>query len=141
MSRIQRSALVARPARHMFDLVNDVDAYPRIFNWCEAASVIESSDTSMVARLAVRVAGLRTAFTTRNLLVPGERIDMALVDGPFKRLQGQWTFQALSPEASKVALLLDFDVAGSVVGSALALGFSGIADRFVDDFCREARRA
>ena len=36
---------------------------------------------------------------------------------------------------------MDFEVAGKVLGSALAIGFQGVADRMVDDFCREADRA
>ena len=39
MSHIQRSALVPFSAEQMFDLVNDVEAYPRRFEWCESATV------------------------------------------------------------------------------------------------------
>ena len=40
-----------------------------------------------------------------------------------------------------MSLNLDFDVAGALVGNALALGFQGLADRLVDDFCRIANTA
>src|SRR3546814_13000821 len=83
---------------------------------------------------------MRTAFTTRNTLVAGERIDMALEEGPFQRLSGVWSFHALSDSASRVELVLEFELAGRLLGSALAIGFASIADRMVDDFCREARR-
>jgi ribosome-associated toxin RatA of RatAB toxin-antitoxin module len=46
----------------------------------------------------------------------------------------------LTDEASKVSLLLDFEMAGKLVGSALAGGFRSLADRLVDDFVAEARR-
>ena len=49
--------------------------------------------------------------------------------------------QKLRARGVKVSLDLDFEVAGKVLGSALALGFQGLADRMVDDFCREADRA
>ena len=70
MPRIHRHALVSHSARRMFDLVNDVAAYPRRFDWCEASEVLSESDDEMVARLALRAAGLRMAFTTRNALQP-----------------------------------------------------------------------
>ena len=140
MSSIQRSALVRQPAERMFELVNDVRAYPRLFDWCEASQVLEESDSHMVATLRLRAAGLRTGFTTRNLLVPAERIELELVDGPFRRLSGAWHFQALAVDACKVSLNLDFEVGNRVVGSALALGFQGLADRMVDDFCRVGMR-
>ena len=34
MPQIQRSALVEHSATRMFNLVNDVEAYPRRFSWC-----------------------------------------------------------------------------------------------------------
>ena len=124
----------------MFDLVNDIEAYPLRFAWCEAAEVLSREEGALVARLALRLGALRTGFTTRNVLDPPKAIAMSLVDGPFSRLSGGWTFLALGDEGCKVSLELDFEVAGRLVGSALAFGFQGLADRMVDDFCREARR-
>ena len=40
MPTITRSALVEHSAARMFDLVNDVEAYPRRFAWCSGAEVI-----------------------------------------------------------------------------------------------------
>ena len=138
MTQIHRSALVARPAPLMFALVNDVAAYPRRFEWCEASQVIEQDAALQVARLDLRMGGLRTSFTTRNALYPTERIDMALVDGPFRALSGTWRFTPLGDAGSKVELLMDFEVAGKLIGSALALGFQRLADRMVSDFVRAA---
>lgn len=136
MSDIHRSALVPRPAPHMYGIVNDVAAYPRRFAWCEDAAVLESSASVQVARLKLRLAGMTTEFTTRNALTPPTRIALALVDGPFTALSGAWTFKPLGDEGCRVSLDLDFEVASSLIGSALAIGFTAIADRMVDDFVR-----
>ena len=141
MTSIQRHALVRHSARRMFDLVNDVAAYPARFPWCESSQVLEVSDTHMLARLDLRLAGLRTSFTTRNTLEAPTRIDQKLDEGPFRKLTGAWHFHSLAEDACKVSLAMDFEVAGKVLGSALAIGFQGVADRMVDDFCREADRA
>lgn len=141
MTSIQRHALVRHSARRMFDLVNDVAAYPARFLWCESSQVLEVSETHMLARLDLRLAGLRTSFTTRNTLEAPTRIDLQLVEGPFRKLTGAWHFHSLAEDACKVSLAMDFEVAGKVLGSALAIGFQGVADRMVDDFCREADRA
>ena len=141
MSHIQRTALVSFTAQQMFELVNDIEAYPRRFEWCERAEIRDRAADWLVAALDVRLGGLRASFTTRNTLKPYERIDMALVDGPFRALSGGWSFRELGIAGSKVGLLLDFEVAGRWMGSALALGFQSLADRMVDDFVREARLA
>lgn len=141
MTSIHRHALVRHSALRMYSLVNDVAAYPARFSWCEDSAVLEESDTHMLARLDLTVAGLRTSFTTRNTLTPPTRIELHLVEGPFRKFSGVWQFHSLAEDACKVSLTLDFDVAGAVIGTALAIGFQGLADKMVDDFCREADRA
>ena len=124
----------------MFDLVNDVETYPRRFSWCAGATVLERTDESLTARMEVRVAGFTQTFTTRNALERPHRMGMTLVDGPFRSLEGDWTFAPLGDIGCKIAFALDFEYAGKLVGSVLQLGFQGLADRMVDDFSREAQR-
>ena len=140
MPSIQRSALVGHSAARMFDLVNDVAAYPRRFSWCEQAQVLEQDEGRMLARLDLGLGSLRTWFTTENLLERPHRIDMQLRDGPFKRLHGLWQFHALDEEACKVTLTLDFEPSSRLLAPVFALGFQGLADRMVDDFVRVAER-
>jgi len=135
---IRRTALVEHSAAHMFALVNDVAAYPRRFDWCDAASVIESSENRMVARLDLGLGALRTWFTTENTMSPPHHIDLRLVDGPFRRLSGRWEFHSLDESSCKVSLSLDFEPTVRLLGPALALGFQRLADRMVDDFVRVA---
>ena len=92
MPVILRSALVEHAAARMFALVNDVAAYPRRFDWCREAQVLEQGDDRLVARLDLGLGGFHTWFTTENTLSPPHHIDMALRDGPFRRLDGRWQF-------------------------------------------------
>lgn len=140
MQTIRRSALVEHAASRMFDLVNDVSAYPRRFDWCSAAEIIESGEQRLVARLDLGLGSLKTWFTTENTLDRPHRIDMKLVDGPFRKLHGQWHFHALDESACKVTLTLEFEPASRLLLPALTLGFQTLADRMVDDFVRVADR-
>jgi ribosome-associated toxin RatA of RatAB toxin-antitoxin module len=138
MPKIQRSALVEHSAARMFALVNDIEAYPRRFDWCEAAQVLEADDAHVIARLDLGLGALRTWFTTQNTLSPPHHIDMQLRDGPFRRLSGRWQFHALDESACKVTLTLEFEPLSRLLAPALTLGFQGLADRMVDDFVRVA---
>lgn len=140
MSVIERSALVPRPAAQMYTLVNAVEDYPRRFTWCVDAAVLEDAPDQRVARLDLRVAGLKLSFVTRNRLHPGERIEMALVEGPFRSLAGQWRFVQLGQLGCRVSLHLDFEPDSRLLGAAVRAGFSSLADRLVADFCAEALR-
>ena len=122
----------------MYDIVNDVEAYPQRFDWCTQARVLERSEAEIVARLTLRFAGMSTSFTTRNGLEPPGRITLDLVEGPFTALRGAWGFRALGERGCKVTLDLDFEMSGKLVGTALAVGFASFADHMVDEFVRAA---
>lgn len=138
MPVILRSALVEHSASRMFTLVNDVAAYPRRFDWCRQAQVLEEGEGRLLARLDLGLGGFHTWFTTENQLAPPHHIDMELRDGPFRHLHGRWAFHALDESACKVSLRLDFEPQNRLLGPALQLGMQGLADRMVDDFVREA---
>src|SRR4051812_25308188 len=125
----------------MFDLVSDVEAYPTRFGWCAAAEVLSrESESVLVARLELRFAGLTQSFTTRNTSERPRRLYMHLVEGPLRSLEGEFTFTALGDDGCKIALALDFEYSGFLAGPALRLGFQGLANRMVDDFCRAAAK-
>lgn len=122
----------------MFALVSDVSSYPRRFEWCDGAQVLEASELRMVARLDLGLGALRTWFTTENTLAPPHHIDLKLVDGPFRSLSGRWEFHALDESACKVTLTLTFEPKVKLLAPAMAVGFQSLADRMVDDFVRVA---
>ncbi len=138
MIEIRRSAIVRHTPEQMFDLVNDVEAYPSRFNWCVGAEVLSREADVVTARLDLKVAGLVQSFSTRNTLDRPRRLHMHLVEGPMRALEGTFTFDALGDEGCKVSLALDFDYPGRLGAAALRVGFKVLADRMVDDFCRVA---
>lgn len=140
MIQIRRHALVRHTPEQMFDLVNDVEAYPRHFSWCVGATVLErEGEDALTARLDLRVAGITQHFTTRNTLRRPGRMQVSLVEGPLRSLEGDWSFQPAGG-GCRVGLELDFDYAGGLGAIALRLGFQALANRMVDDFVRAADR-
>lgn len=139
MIEIRRSALVKYTPAQIFDLVNDVEAYPKRFSWCAGAQVLECEGDVLLARLDLKFAGLRQSFTTRNTTERPHRLHMHLVEGPFRRLDGLWEFIPLGEHGCKIGFALDFDYVGLGAG-AIKLGFQGLATRMVEDFSREAAR-
>jgi ribosome-associated toxin RatA of RatAB toxin-antitoxin module len=137
---IRRSALVPYSAERIFDLINDIEAYPSRFAWCAGAQILAREPNALIARLDVRVAGFTQSFTTRNTLDRPSRIALSLVEGPFRALSGEWVLTALGDNGCKIALALDFDYAGRLMAPIMRSGFEILADRLVDEFCREAHR-
>ncbi|MGE8296410.1 MAG: type II toxin-antitoxin system RatA family toxin [Pseudomonas sp.] len=139
-TRIQRSALLPYPAQALYDLVNDVASYPQFLPWCSASEVLEVSETHMLASLEVAKAGIGQRFVTRNALLPAQRIEMNLQEGPFTSLNGVWEFKALGEKACKISLDLTFDYAGPLVRATLGPLFNQAANTMVDAFCQRAKQ-
>ncbi|HET7557229.1 MAG TPA: type II toxin-antitoxin system RatA family toxin [Rhodanobacteraceae bacterium] len=140
MTHVHREALVHHTCAQMFDLVNDVEAYPRRFAWCAGARVRERGEGFAVARLDLRFAGLTQHFVTRNEIERPHRIGMRFVEGPFRTLSGEWAFTPLGNEGCKTCLTLDFEISNPLTGLALRIGFQQLADRMVNDFVAESDR-
>jgi ribosome-associated toxin RatA of RatAB toxin-antitoxin module len=132
MEKICRSALIPYSAKQMFDLVDDIDSYPSFVPYCQGSKTIERSDTQVTAELQVAKSGIAKAFTTRNALTPSEKIEMTLVDGPFNHLMGGWNFIALSEDACKIELVLEFEFKNKLA----KLAFSGLFHKLIDSMVK-----
>ena len=140
MTIIQRSALVPYPAEAIYQLVNAIEAYPQFMDGCVGAKILTQDATQMEARLDLAKAGMRYSFVTRNRLFPPDRIELELVEGPFEKFSGQWTFQALQEHASKVSLHLEFEMSSRLLGFAARKVFDGIANQMVDALVKRAHQ-
>ena len=122
----------------MFNLVNDIAAYPEFMDGCLDAQILDRDDSQVTARLELGKAGLRYAFTTRNNLQPGESMNMALVEGPFRHFEATWTFKALNETACKVALHMEFEFSSGLMDKALRLLFENTTRSLVNAVCKRA---
>ena len=122
----------------MFALVADVASYPQFLPWCRRATVHRADAHEMEATLEIAKGPLRKAFTTRNQLYPEHCIEIRLVEGPFRHLDGRWRFEDLGADGSRVSLTMNFEVAGGLIRRTLSPVFAEIANTLVDAFCRRA---
>lgn len=139
MIRVERSALLPKPAEFMFDLINDVGAYPDYMRGCHKVDIMEQDASRMVARMHLKKAGISHSFTTHNELYRPEKIVLNLVEGPFSQFAGVWTIDALNEQASKVMLQLEFTIRSRLAAKALERLFKATGDEMVDAVCRRAQ--
>ena len=139
MTEIQRSALLPYASDKLFELVNDIEAYPQYMDGCVGAQIIERSDELIEARLDLARAGIRQSFSTRNHLLGTETILLQLVEGPFEYFEGRWEFKALGPAACKVSLALQFQVSSRLMGAAAGSLFDRVTNNLVDAISQRAK--
>lgn len=122
----------------MFELVYDVGSYPKFLPWCQSTQVISETEEKICGRIEVARMGIHQTFSTCNRFERGRRMDIDLLDGPFRKLVGGWNFIPLREDASKVELELDFEFSGRLIDKAFGAVFSQIANSLVDAFCKRA---
>ena len=139
MPSLSRSALVMFSVEQMYQLINDIVAYPQFIPDCGDSKIISQDQHEMVAGLLVAKGGLEKWFTTKNTLLSNTEINMTLVDGPFKKLIGSWQLTKLSEEACKISLHLEYEFSSKVFDLAFGRVFNSLANNMVQAFTQRAK--
>lgn len=138
MTSINKSALVPYSPAQMFALVDGIEAYPEFLPWCKSTRILSRSEDEVRATIELSKGGVEKAFTTCNRNQKNKMIEMRLIEGPFKRLEGFWRFDALGDDGCKVSLDLEFEFASRILGMVVGPVFSQIANSLVDSFQQRA---
>lgn len=136
---VQKSALVKFSAQQMFDLVDDIESYPKFLPWCSGSRVLKREADIVDGQIEIAKAGFHKSFTTRNRLDQGGKIYMSLLEGPFKSLEGVWNFLPLREDASKISLDLEFEIASAFASLAFGPVFNQICNTMVTSFTQRAK--
>ncbi|MDD3517940.1 MAG: type II toxin-antitoxin system RatA family toxin [Chromatiales bacterium] len=140
MPSISRSALVPYTPAEMYVLVNDIESYPGFLPGCSSAQVLSRSEDEIKATIELSKGAVRKSFTTRNRLLKDKMVEMRLVEGPFRHLEGFWRFDPAREGAGcRVGLDLQFEFSNRLVSLAIGPVFNQIANSLVDAFVRRAR--
>jgi ribosome-associated toxin RatA of RatAB toxin-antitoxin module len=137
---VKRSARVPYTAEQMFDLVNDVESYPQFLHWCRGARIESRYGNTVEATLDIGMLGFHQSFRTRNTLQRPERIAIDLVSGPFRRLRGEWRFEAEQGHGTDISLTLAFEVTLSPFGAVFAKVFEELAASQMTAFVERAKK-
>ena len=139
MRRVNRSALVPYTAREMFILVDDVESYPEFLPWCNSAEVHNRTAEIVEATLELHKGSLSDHFTTRNTRCEFETIEIELIDGPFRHLQGGWRFTEIGEEGCKLALELDFEFENMFVDMIFGSFFEDPCNSLINAYSKRAK--
>lgn len=140
MAVVEKSVLIERTAAQMFDLVDRIEEYPKFLPWCGGTELVERTDEKTVARIHINYHGVKSHFSTENRKVFPERMEMTLLEGPFRQLDGSWHFKALGDAACKVEFHLHYEFSSRILEKALGPVFNHIASTFVESFVKRAQQ-
>ena len=138
MRKVRRNALVPHSADQMFVLVDTIESYPEFLPWCNDATEHSRTADTVEATIELHKGAISKHFTTRNMLHRPDKIDLSLIGGPFRHLEGGWRFQELGEEGCKVSLELDFEFDNMMVDMMFGPFFEDICNSLVDAFMQRA---
>jgi len=138
VATVKKSALILYSAAEMYALVSDIEAYPDFLPWCRSTQILSRSEDEVRAVIEMVKGRVHKSFSTINRMQHHKMIDIRLLEGPFRRLEGYWRFDPLRADASKVSLDMEFEFASPLLRMAVEPVFKQIANSLVDAFCKRA---
>lgn len=138
MPLVNRNAILPYSAPQMFALVNDVEAYPDFLPWCKASKIIKQTTDEVCASLTLKKGAIEKDFTTCNRIQINKMIEVKLLNGPFKHLEGFWQFEAISESSCRVILNLEFEFANKFISLAFGAVFQQVTQTLIDAFIERA---
>jgi ribosome-associated toxin RatA of RatAB toxin-antitoxin module len=136
---IHRSALVTFTPEQMFDLVIDVERYPEFLPWVATAKLHERSEHGLLASMEMQRGGVRERFSTRNAFVRPDYMTLRLERGPFRTLDGRWSFTPIAAAGTRIQLEMRFEFANPVVSLLFGRAFEQSCNALIDAFIARAR--
>ncbi|VFP80165.1 SRPBCC family protein [Candidatus Erwinia haradaeae] len=110
MPQINHSLLMPFSTEKMYHLVNDIKSYPQFLSGCIASQVVSVNYFQMTAAIEISIAGIiHQTLVTRNTLMHNHSINIELLEGPFKQLNGMWLFHDKKKEMCQVQLSLNIE--------------------------------
>lgn len=138
MAEVKKLVLIEKTPQQMFDLVDDVESYPKFLPWCGGSEVSERTAHITRATLHINYHGIKAHFSTANDKEPPSLMRLHLTEGPFRHLEGEWRFTPLGETACKIEFRLVYEFSNHLFEKVLGAVFNHIATTFVDAFVKRA---
>ncbi|MCB1488108.1 MAG: type II toxin-antitoxin system RatA family toxin [Bauldia sp.] len=130
MPQFSTARHVPHSATDMFDLVADVESYPRFVPLCESLVVRSRREDGpreiLIATMGIAYKLIRESFTTRVVL---DREAMTIraeyLDGPFSHLENVWRFEP----HGRGDCIVHFDIDYAFRSRALSMLMGAVFDR------------
>lgn len=143
MPKFDKIHRVNHSARNIFDLVADVESYPKFLPMCSALVVrsrrkIDQRER-IVADMSVAYKIISETFTSQVTLNPDDLvIDVQYIDGPFRYLENRWSFKELDNQTSEINFSIDYEFKSRALGLLMGSMFELVFSRFTTAFEKRA---
>jgi len=145
MPQITTKRRVPHSAIDMFDLVADVEQYPRFVPFCRDLRVLKRDPGGgdgtevLVANMTVAYKLIKETFTSRVTLDPAQlRIHVKYLNGPFTRMENRWEFYPIDENSCEVEFFLAYEFKSRALALVMGSMFDAVFRRFASAFEQRA---
>jgi coenzyme Q-binding protein COQ10 len=124
----------------LFALVADIEKYPEFLPWCVAARIRRRDGNTILADLVIGFKMVRERFTSKVVLTPQSRIDVAYSEGPFKYLTNHWVFEPTPDGGCSIDFFVDFELRSKMLQALIGLVFNEAVQHMVGAFEKRAKQ-
>lgn len=128
-------------AEEMFDVVSDVESYPRFLPGWRTVRILERCDDTLRVAQTVAVPPFHWRFVSEAVLERPERIDISTSDGPFRHLRIEWRFMRRGENDCTVDLTMTYAMRSGVVEKAAGVLLRDLPRRTLSAFERRLARS
>ena len=138
MLNISKSVITPFTPAQMYALVSDIENYKNYLPWCPSSQVLKREGNKITGRVDISYLKVKAHFTTENINCENQRIDLSLVDGPFKHLKGHWLFTPLGTTGCKIEFKLDYAFSNFIIQKVIGTVFEMVIKNIVDSLVKKA---
>jgi ribosome-associated toxin RatA of RatAB toxin-antitoxin module len=138
MLNISKSVITPFTPAQMYALVSDIENYKNYLPWCPSSQVLKREGNKITGRVDISYLKVKAHFTTENINCENQRIDLSLVDGPFKHLKGHWLFTPLGTTGCKIEFKLNYAFSNFIIQKVIGTVFEMVIKNIVDSFVKKA---
>ena len=139
MKTIKQSVLVPYTPAQMFKLVDTIEQYTEFLPWCKSTIVHSRTANEVEASIYFMKGGIQQSFTTLNRLLQDEHIEVRLVKGPFKHLEGAWRFEAIGETGCRVSFDLELEFSSKLISLTIGPVIQKGIESYIEAFCERAK--
>tara|TARA_B100000959_G_C14514081_1_gene432564 strand:+ start:31 stop:468 length:438 start_codon:yes stop_codon:yes gene_type:complete len=140
MKNSQREEIVNHSAKKLFDIVIDIESYPKYIPWCSRMIINERKNNEIYADMYVQYKlilaqkfGSRVIFNRNELT-----IETNYIEGPLKDLTTNWKFESIDSKKSKIIFNVNFEFKNFIHQKVAETFYPLIENKMINSFKKRA---
>lgn len=115
MANIKQVVKIPCSLQQTYALVTQIDQYPEFVSWCKNAVINSSSTSNIRATIEGYKLGISFRFLLVYLLHSQKLIEVNLPTGFFRKIEGFWRFDEITPQSTQLSFELNYEFANALL--------------------------